>query len=240
MTNVFLPKVRRFVRVLLRGGSYVALGVGLYFFLGINFRNTKADTQVLGSGIPGFVAQWIAPPPLVISDCGYAPNPIRAGQTGAWSATVSGGVGGDTYVWSGSPPLDGDTRPPPVYIVYTTTGPKSGSVTVTSGTQTVSLDCGSVNVLAGILSFTATPTRVTLGNTSVLSWNTAGFGSCVITADQAGQDIGPVDTTPGTHSQGVTPSKTTVYTLNCDAGAQIQDVTIKVIQTQGPEEKPPQ
>lgn len=236
-------KKSRFVRALLRAGGCVALAVGVYFFIGISFPNTKADTQVIGSGTPGFVAQWIVQPPPAITSCGPSPAQVRAGQTAVWSADAIGGAGGYAFLWSGDAPLNGSTANP-TYVVYTTIGTKSGSVMVTSGAQSITKDCGSMTVLPGIISFAASPIRITSSQTSTLSWNTTGFspGSCAITADQPGQGIGQVDTTPGTHSQTRSPSQKTVYTLTCtdSNGSQAQNATVDVVTPFGTHEIAPQ
>lgn len=233
-------KKSRSVRALLRTGSYLALAAGLYFFVGINFQNTKADTQVIGSGTSGFVARWIAQSPPMITSCGPSPNQVRVGQTAVWSADVIGGTGGYAFLWSGDTPLNGSTANP-TYVVYAITGVKSGSLTVTSGAESVTKDCISITVLGGILSFAANPIRITPGQAATLSWSATGFspGSCVITADQPGQGIGQVS---ATGSQAVSPPQKTVYTFTCadSNGSQAKNATIDVVTPFGTHEIAPQ
>lgn len=57
-----------------------------------------------------------------------------------WSATlVTGGVSGSSYSWSGSEGLSGNTMS--VDKEYSTSGMKTASVDITSGTQKIHLDC---------------------------------------------------------------------------------------------------
>ena len=162
--------------------------------------------------------------PLHINSCKASVPEARAGELVDWSAQVSGGNSANSFSWSGDAPLEGTTANP-VSVAYQTIGTKSGSVIVTSGNETASRSCGTVNITPGILEFRANPTRINPGQSSVLSWNTTGFASCAITADQSGQSIGSVDTS-GTKS--VQPPTDTRYTLTCSGASQSQSVTIIV------------
>lgn len=162
--------------------------------------------------------------PLRVDSCGVSPSSVRAGQLVDWSANASGGTGTYGYSWSGDAPLEGVSSNPAT-VAYQTTGTKSGSVVVTSGSETASRSCGSVSVQPGITEFTANPRQINTGETSTLSWRTVGFSSCAITADQPSQSVGSVPTT-GTHT--VQPSRNTVYTLTCDAVGDSQSVTVSV------------
>lgn len=61
-----------------------------------------------------------------------------------WSAYATGGNGSYNYDWSGSEGLDGDDDE--VSIRYDREGTKNASVRVTSGSQSVTRSCGSVDV----------------------------------------------------------------------------------------------
>lgn len=161
---------------------------------------------------------------LRVDSCTASPRDVRAGELVDWSATVSGGAGGYSFSWSGAVPLEGTTANP-VSVAYQTQGTKSGSIIVTSGNETASRSCGTVNVTPGILAFTANPRQINPGQSSTLSWNTTGFSSCAITADQPGQGLGPVNTN-GTRL--VQPPTDTRYTLTCSGASQSQSVTIIV------------
>ena len=162
--------------------------------------------------------------PLSMQSCGASASEMRAGQLVDWATTATGGTGVYGYSWSGDAPLEGASANP-VSVAYQITGTKSGSVIVTSGNETASRSCGTVNITPGIIAFTADPTQINPGQSSTLSWNTTGFSSCAITADQSDQSIGPVATI-GTRA--VSPSQNTRYTLTCSGASQSQSVTITV------------
>ena len=159
-----------------------------------------------------------------IDSCTASPRDVRAGEFVDWSATASGGSGGYSFSWSGDAPLEGAVANP-LSIKYQTTGTKSGSVIATSGNETASRSCGTVNVTQGIISFSANPTQINPCQSSLLTWNTVGFSSCVITADQAGQSLGPVS---ASGTQSVQPAQNTRYTLTCVGASQSQSVTVVV------------
>ncbi len=68
--------------------------------------------------------------------CSVSPATANTGQSVTWTAVPSGGTGSYTYSWSGTDSLSGSAIS--VAKTYSTTGTKTGAVTVTSGTQTVS------------------------------------------------------------------------------------------------------
>lgn len=163
-------------------------------------------------------------PPLSAS-CSVAPTEAKAGQTVVWSASASGGIGSYSLEWNGSPnpnPLDKKIGNP-VYVSYTTLGTQSGSVTVTSGDQTLNASCSnSVNIVPGILSFTANPSKITFGQSSKLDWVSTGFTSCSID-----QGIGAIALNG---SRIVTPEVTTTYTLSCIGSSDSKSVIVTVLQ----------
>lgn len=172
---------------------------------------------------------------------GQSVTEARASTTITWSATVSGGIGTYRYSWSesasppGDTPLNGTTTNP-VSVAYRIAGTKSGSLTVRSGSQTVSRSCGTVTISAEIQNFQANPKAIKKGESTTLSWSTVGFKSCMITANQTSQSIGAV---PLSGSRVVKPTLTTTYTLSCDGGSQTQAVTVTVKVNPDPIELPP-
>ena len=167
--------------------------------------------------------------PLRVQSCGVSTPEARAGQLVDWTATAAGGTGVYSYFWSGDAPLEGASANP-VSVAYSITGTKSGSVIVTSGSETSQRACGSVNVQPGILEFRANPRQINAGQMSTLSWNTTGFSSCAITADQPGQSIGGVEVTG---SRIIQPPSNTVYTLTCSGGG-AADQSVTVVVTSNP------
>ncbi len=92
----------------------------------VTFKNTKIQTNSN----------------LSIS-CAANPSSVNVGNTVTWTATANGGNGNYTYAWSGTDSLNGTHQT--VSKSYNSTGTKSGTVTVTSGTQSLTAQC-SVNV----------------------------------------------------------------------------------------------
>ncbi|MEK7102638.1 MAG: hypothetical protein AAB912_03350 [Patescibacteria group bacterium] len=211
-------------RIFLRGGLFFVALVVMYFAVGFHLEYGSALTRTQGSGTQGRIAKWVPTPPPVIDSCAPSFTEVRAGQSVVWSAQVSGGNGEYAFLWSGDAPLGGSSSNP-AYAVYQATGIKSGSLTVTSDGLIVSRDCGTVEVLPGILSFEAVPARINPSEESTLSWSTSGFDSCTITADRQSESIGPV---AGSGSQRVSPTERTVYTLTCQPGPQSQSVSVQV------------
>ncbi len=76
-----------------------------------------------------------SPQPLVVS-CQADKTSIRVNQNITWTAKASGGTGSYTYFWAGTNDLKGDKNS--VSWSYTIPGTKNATVTVKSGTQTVS------------------------------------------------------------------------------------------------------
>ena len=148
---------------------------------------------------------------FAINSCSASPATVKAGETTIWSASLTNGDGTETYSWSGNAPLNGLTGNP-VPVAYTTIGTKTGSVTVSKiGQDSQSKSCSvSVTVNPGITSFTATPSTISAGDSSTLSWTTTGFADNQCKIDQG---VGNID---ANGSKPVSPSNSTTYTLDCD------------------------
>jgi acyl-CoA thioesterase I len=87
-------------------------------------------------------AVTIAPLPLV-GHCEVALSSTRSGSgfeiAATWKAVAGGGTGEYSFSWSGSDGLTGDEST--VKQVYTSSGTKQGTVTVRSGSDTLTLPC---------------------------------------------------------------------------------------------------
>jgi len=87
------------------------------------------------------------PPPTpnaLDGSCSVGPSNIDIGEYLNWTATASGGTGSYTYSWTGTDSLYGNSS----YVSkpYFTAGTKTGSVVITSGTQSITRNCNaSVN-----------------------------------------------------------------------------------------------
>jgi hypothetical protein len=75
---------------------------------------------------------------LVVS-CNVNPSEAETGDYLNWSANATGGTGSYTYSWSGTDGLYGNVAN--VSKSYNDEGTKTGYITVTSGTQTVTQSC---------------------------------------------------------------------------------------------------
>lgn len=191
----------------------------------IHFRG--ANYGVTGSG------DGCAQTELIVS-CSASPASIQAGQPVTWTAIASGGTGEYTFTWSGDAPLNNQTGNP-VQVTYSSAGTKSGSVGVNSGNKQKDANCSNtVSVSADILSFSASPTAINPGDSSTLSWTTAGFDSCSID-----QGVGSV---PTSGSRQVSPTTTKTYTLSCtgSGGPGSSRITITVSAIPGFREIAPQ
>ena len=151
--------------------------------------------------------------------CTPSPTSATTGQSVTWTATPTGGTGTYTYVWSGTNNLSGTTRT--VQKTYTTTGTKSGSVTVTSGGVSKTSSCSSTVAVSDptpTASLSANPSSILKGQSATLTWTSANTTSC------SGQGFSTGGATSGTRS--VSPSNITNYGISCaTSGADIHRTT---------------
>ncbi len=78
----------------------------------------------------------------LIGSCSITPTNTETGKAVVWTASASGGTGNISYSWSGTEGLSGSGTS--VSKTYTTEGVKTGSVTITSGTQSITRNCTTV------------------------------------------------------------------------------------------------
>lgn len=119
---------------------------------------TMPAPQTIPGGSPGFLGAWYS----TLAPCGYNPppppppvqtlngsctvNPASAniGDSIAWSTTgVSGGTGSYTYSWTGSDGFSAGNVPS-TYQTYSSAGTKIATVTITSGSQSITRSCSTV------------------------------------------------------------------------------------------------
>lgn len=77
--------------------------------------------------------------PSVGGSCSVSPSSIISGGSATWTATPSGGNGTYTYAWSGTDGLAGSSAT--VNKTYSTTGSKTGTVTITSAGSPSAVQC---------------------------------------------------------------------------------------------------
>jgi hypothetical protein len=118
----------------------------------VNNSQQKSPNKIVSSGAktnqsaPAPVSQPAPPvPPALTVSCSPLQNTLTTGQTAVWTAQASGGSGDFSYSWSGTDGLSGGSKS--ASITYSTTGTKSASVVVTSGSQSVNQACnGTITV----------------------------------------------------------------------------------------------
>lgn len=151
-------------------------------------------------------------PSTLNATCSVSPSSGYTGDNITWTASPTGGVGSYTYSWAGTDSLSGTTQS--VVKQYTTSGTKTGSVTVTSGAQTVTRACSnSISIATSPTALlTASPSSIIRGSgSSQLVWSSTNATTCTSTKfTTAGQTSGAVS---------VTPTSTTNYDLTCTNAA---------------------
>lgn len=137
--------------------------------------------------------------------------------TFTYTASATGGAGSYTYNWSGTDGLSGNTKV--VTKVYSTTGTKTASVLVTSNGKTDSATCtpSSVTVNSCTPSLSASPTTISEGQTTTLTWSVPATcaSSCVFSDGHTGGSSGTYVVTPPAPTSGSTVS----YTVTCPSGS---------------------
>jgi len=79
----------------------------------------------------------------IVATCSASPSSVDVGEQVTWTAIVSGGegVGSYTFDWLGDDPLEDEGDVNPAIVSYVTVGTKSGSVLITSGSQSKTQAC---------------------------------------------------------------------------------------------------
>lgn len=196
--------------------SYAFPSVGTWYMRACADKNSSTDFGIINesdetNNCGAWTAVIVSSPPLSTS-CAVTPTSGYTNDNITWTATPSGGTGSYTYSWSGTDGLSGTTQS--VVRQYTTAGTKAGSVSVTSGTQSVTQACSnSTSISASPTALlSATPSSIIRGqNASQLTWSSTNATSCTSTSfATGGQTSGAVS---------VTPTNTTTYDLTCTNGS---------------------
>ncbi|OHA18664.1 MAG: hypothetical protein A2664_00350 [Candidatus Taylorbacteria bacterium RIFCSPHIGHO2_01_FULL_46_22b] len=115
-------------------------------------------------------------PPLLDGSCTIAPVSANIGDPVTFSATASGGTGTYSYTWAGTDGLSGVVAS--ILKTYTSIGTKTGTVTIVSGSDTITRSCtidiGSVPPPQLIGSCTANPTSTFMGTPVTFSSSASG------------------------------------------------------------------
>jgi formylglycine-generating enzyme required for sulfatase activity len=179
---------------------------------------TVTGTNASGSASAMFTLSVVAQIPPTITQFSAVPNPIAAGSSSTLIATFSNGTGtidnGIGAVTSG---------------VGVSTGPllagRTYTLTVTNGVGSTATASTTVTVNSGvaIISFTATPSTITAGQTSILA-------PVFVNATSASVDNGLGAVVSGT-TYAVIPAASTSYTLTANGvgGPVTQTVAVTVV-----------
>ena len=182
--------------------------------------------------------------PLTLSvSCLASPVTASVGQQVTWTASVSGGTGAYSYLWGGDAPLAGHAGNP-VVVTYPTVGVKTGSVIVTSGSETVGpIACASsiaVSNTLPVIVLLATPSIVNIGSRATLTWSTEDTfpgTPCVASSNPVGLWSG--DKAPNGSERSGPLNRTTTFNLTCSGPGGIATAS-KVVNVGIITEPPPQ
>lgn len=150
--------------------------------------------------------------PTLTGSCSVSPTTATTGTNVTWSATASGGNGTYAYSWSGTDSLSGSSAS--VSKSYSAAGAKTGSVTLTSGSQTITQSCSnSLTVTSPATSDLSaggvSPSSATAGTAVTLSATIANTGTGSTNAgftdlfQRATDSSGTGATDIGTYNNGV-------------------------------------
>lgn len=158
--------------------------------------------------------------------CSGAPGNPYVGEPVTWSSSVTNGSGTYIYEWTSSTDSSLYETTSPFNRVYTTSGLKQVSLTVTDDTlhKTATADCtNSVTGETGVTAKTCTavlnanPSTVEQGLNTTLSWAVSDGAFCASSCSGSGFDTGGAISGSATPLVLPTPP-TTSYTLTCTAG----------------------
>lgn len=151
----------------------------------------------------------VNPAPVAASITSFtaSSSSITAGQSSTLSWNVASGTGCTINQGVGSVGLTGTHSVSPA-TTTTYTLACNGTNGGASATATATVTVSATPVDASITSFAASPTSITVGQSSTLSWSVSAGTGCAIN-----QSVGGVATS-GTRT--VSPTATTTYTLTCN------------------------
>lgn len=153
-------------------GSYYGGDCGSCDYGGSSYGNGGYDCGSCGYVPPvDCGCDYTPPTPVTLTaTCTANPSSVNVGDSITWSAQATGGSGSYTYSWSGSVNGSGQTQS----LAYSVAGTKNATVTVRSGTQSVTASCQGVvnNNVPPVNNLSATctanPSSINAGDT--ITW----------------------------------------------------------------------
>jgi len=165
-----------------------------------------------------------------------APSDIlnSAGQPVTWTAVPSGSTGNYTYEWTGDDGLTGTNNP--LSKTYSTTGDKTATVTVTSGTSVKSATCSTTTFDTPLepLTVTCTPSDILNSAGQPITWTAVpSGGNGIYTYNWTGTDdlAGTNNPLPKIYN---TPGVKTV-TVTVSSGASVESATCSTVTVTTPQ-----
>ena len=104
------------------------------------YLTVTSGSQSVSRSCNAYVNQVVVPPPQTLdASCTISPNNININDTVTISGNATGGSGSYSYIWSGSDGISGSSQV--ITGRFTSYGSKVVSLTVTSGSQTITRSC---------------------------------------------------------------------------------------------------
>ena len=128
---------------IVNGSINIPENVNTVTALHANYLNDMGGRNSVTAGCAAFERITPPEPPAELTgSCSVSPSAVNIGNSIAWTATATGGAGSYNYSWTGTDSLYGNSS----YVskVYTSAGNKTGTVTITSGSQSVVRTCNAV------------------------------------------------------------------------------------------------
>jgi hypothetical protein len=133
----------------------------------------RANANCSASITPAYVPPQ---PSTLVGTCSVNPSSVNIGGYLNWSASASGGTGAYTYSWTGTDNLSGNSSA--LSQAYQTAGTKTGTVTITSGNQSVTQTCSAVvnQNITNNLSVSCSPDDSSVDENEDVTWQASVSG----------------------------------------------------------------
>jgi hypothetical protein len=198
-----------------------------------SFSQSNVTESNYGNNCSGWATMTVGYP-ATGGSCTYSPSSTGTNLPVTWTASPTGGSGSYTYSWSGTN-LSGTNQN--ATSQYSTSGTYPGQVTITSGGTQATEICtasggggggsGGVSIVSCTPTLTASPTTVTEGGSTVLSWsvNSLCSNSCTLSNGTSGGSSGSSTVYPPAPASGSTQT----YSVTCGDQSNTASVPVTVL-----------